>query len=368
VSLFTVASALLATVAWSALGGQMATADRIKDQGWWPTKGTVARGDYVGAAACTPCHRPQSTSQPTTAMARTANRTDRSEVLRGPGPLTFDSGGFHYEIAPDGAQSRYTVATGSRSSSAVLTWAFGVGNVGQSFLFAREGAFYEARVSYYESIHGLAFTPGRAMAAPRDLDEAMARRVDEEELRRCFGCHTTAPTADGRFDASRAVPGVTCEACHGPGRRHVEAMEPAPGAHPQTEIFNPAKLQPEPAIDFCGACHATFWDVKLTGDTGIAAMRSQPYRLRSSRCWNAGDARITCTACHEPHSPLVNDPQAYDKQCLACHVASGSTTSDHPGRACPVKTANCVDCHMPKYPVPDMHHEFTDHLIRVPRR
>jgi hypothetical protein len=145
-------------------------------------------------------------------------------------------------------------------------------------------------------------------------------------------------------------------------------MARAPGAHPQTEIFNPATLKPEPAVDFCGACHATFWDVKLAGETGIAAMRSQPYRLRSSRCWKAADARLTCTACHEPHSPLVTDPKAYDARCLACHVASGPATTDHPGRACPVKTADCVECHMPKYSVPDMHHEFTDHLIRVPQR
>src|SRR5262245_48635611 len=288
VSLLIVASLAFAVVAGSAISGQMATADRIKEPGWWPTKGTVARGDYVGAAACAPCHRPQSTTQPTTSMARTAGRTDRSDVLRASRRLTFESGGYSDGIAPAGARARYTVTKGSQSSSAPLAWAFGVGNVGQSFLFNRDGAFYEARVSYYDSIHGLAFTPGRAIAAPRDLDEAMARRVDNEELRRCFGCHTTGPTADGRFDASSAVPGVTCEACHGPGRQHVDAMKQGPDVHPRTAIFNPAALQPEAAIDFCGACHATFWDVKLAGDTGIGAMRSQPYRLRSSRCWKTG--------------------------------------------------------------------------------
>ena len=107
-----VTMATVVSMAGAGIGGQMATADRIKDPGWWPTKGSVARRDYVGAAACTPCHRPQSVSQPTTAMARTASRTDRSEVLRAPRRLTFESGGYSYAIAHDGAQSRYTVAKG----------------------------------------------------------------------------------------------------------------------------------------------------------------------------------------------------------------------------------------------------------------
>src|SRR5437763_10719295 len=55
-----------------ALGGQMATADRIQLPGWWPTKGTAPRSDFVGAEACAACHPAQAAGQATTAMARTA--------------------------------------------------------------------------------------------------------------------------------------------------------------------------------------------------------------------------------------------------------------------------------------------------------
>ena len=34
-------------------------------------------------------------------------------------------------------------------------------------------------------------------------------------------------------------------------------------------------------------------------------------------------------------------------------------------RACPVARESCVTCHMPKYEAPGMHHEFTDHRIRI---
>jgi hypothetical protein len=200
------------------------------------------------------------------------------------------------------------------------------------------------------------------------MDEAMGRPVADAELRRCFGCHTTASAAAGQFDSSQAMPGITCEGCHGPGRRHVDVMKQRPRAQGITHIFNPASLEPADSVDFCGACHSTFWDVKLAGEKGSAAIRSQPYRLLSSRCWSAGDGRITCVACHNPHAPLVRDPLAYDVRCHGCHVARGaSVTREHPGRACTVAEARCATCHMPKYELPEMHHEFTDHLIRVVR-
>jgi Cytochrome c554 and c-prime len=264
----------------------------------------------------------------------------------------------------------YTVSSGTQSSSARLTWAFGAGKVGQSFLFDRDGTVHEARAGYFDSIHTLAFTPGRAVTAPRDLAEAMARPVDQAELRRCFACHTTAPTTEGKFDPSRAIPGVTCEACHGPGRRHAEAMKLPRNVGGDAPLLNPANLRPEESVDFCGACHATFFDIALNGTQGTPALRSQPYRLQLSQCWKAGrDARLTCIACHNPHRPLVTDAPAYDDRCLSCHVTAGTEpTSERAGRACPVGSSRCATCHMPKYDVPDMHHEFTDHRIQVPQR
>jgi cytochrome c554/c'-like protein len=352
----------------AALYAQMATADRIQAAGWWPTKAAAARKDYVGAEACAACHRREAATQPATSMARTMTRAHASEPLRANRHLEFKSGGYAYEIRTEDSQSVYRVSDGDATLSAPLAWAFGVGKVGQSFLFAQDGSFHEARVSYYDGIRALDFTPARAATTPRTIGEAAARTVGAAEARRCFACHATAPSADGVFDPDAATPGVTCEACHGPGRAHVEAMRDRRTGDGRAAILNPAKLEPVDIVDFCGACHATFWDVKLADEKGIAALRSQPYRLLSSRCWNGGDRRLTCVTCHNPHVPLVRDAAAYDARCLSCHAARGAAAdAAHTAPACTVAAGGCVTCHMPKYEVPEMHHAFTDHLIRVVR-
>jgi hypothetical protein len=134
-------------------------------------------------------------------------------------------------------------------------------------------------------------------------------------------------------------------------------------------ILNPRQLKPVDAVDFCGACHRTWWDVTLGDSGGSKSLRFQPYRIENSRCWGNGDRRITCVACHDPHKPLVRDAASYDDRCLSCHLNSIGTkpTVDHPGAACPTATKNCVSCHMPQYQVVDIPVKFTDHQIRVVR-
>jgi len=343
---------------------QMATFDRVREPGWWPTK-AASRRDFVGSKRCTGCH-PRQAGQVTTPMGTTAFRAPDADILRTHERLAFAHGSYTYAIEAQGARRVYSVSDGRRSLSEVLEWAFGAGTVGQTYLFERDGRFHEARVSYYEAIDGLGFTPERELSSPRDVEEAIGRPIDDQEAVRCFACHTTGSTTEAGLEIDALEPGITCEACHGPGRRHAEKMEPAGWAPVADTIMNPEALPPVDAVDFCGACHSTFWDVKLANQKGIAALRSQPYRLQSSRCWGEGDARITCTACHDPHQRLVRGTRKYDARCLDCHVVAGAEpTPTHPGRACRVASEDCAGCHMPRYEVEEMHSEFTDHLIRV---
>jgi Cytochrome c554 and c-prime len=308
-------------------------------------------------------------------MARTALPVADSDVLSQRSHLTFQQGKIGYQIASAAGRSVFSVTDGAQTLSAPLTWSFGDGHVGQSYLFERDGNFYESRASYFDTLEALDFTPGRKLTDPQNLEQAMARPVIGSEAVRCFACHATASTIGDKLDRSRIIPGISCEACHGPGLKHVIAQQMTSGqeleSDPKTDlIFDPAKLSPADAVDFCGSCHGTWWDVKLAPPAGIANVRSQPYRLEKSRCWGkTGDARITCVACHDPHQRLVSDTASYDKNCLSCHVTATSMkpNQDHPGQACKVGARDCASCHMPKYELADFHYKFTDHDIRVVR-
>lgn len=354
---------------------QLSTDDHLAEPGWWPRRSPAFRNEFVGSAACAKCHAKKAAAQEATPMAGTLIRAADADVLHAHAELTFRNGKYVYKISSNGGKPEFTVTDGDRTLSAPLLWAFGTGKVGQSYLFQRDGNYFESRVTYFSTLQNIHFTPTRALLAPRDLEEAMARPVGMPEVKRCFSCHSAGSSIGERFDTNKLMAGITCEACHGPGLKHVTAMQASAlqqgvgDEEGRRLIFDPARLSPGDSVDFCGSCHITWWDVKLTHLAGIYNARSQPYRLMSSKCWGNGDPRITCVACHNPHEQLSEEAGSYDQKCLACHsVTPGAKpTKDHPGAACPVGTKNCTTCHMPKLDLPDMHHTFADHRIRIVR-
>jgi len=208
-----------------------------------------------------------------------------------------------------------SVSDGTHEHAELLQWAFGSGAIAQSYLWWEKGQLYESRFNYFADLHGFDRTPGRLAAPPVSLEMAEGRKLAEFEARECYSCHATALTTTEPLSAAHYQPGITCEACHGPGRAHVAAMDA--GDDDDLEIVNPAHYSPAVSVDFCGACHSTPKDAELMGVVGPLTARFPAYRLEKSRCWGrAGDARLTCFACHNPHQPLERDAAAYDSACL----------------------------------------------------
>jgi hypothetical protein len=241
------------------LWAQMATEDRLLYRGWWPRHSVSSGDQIIGPAECAECHPSKAAAQKTTPMARTAVLAADSDILPVHNSLTFEVARIKYRIATTGGKSVYTVTDGTRSISAPLTWAFGDGHIGQSYLYEHDGNFYESRMSYFGPLGTLDFTPGRKLTEPRDLEQAMARPVDGAELVRCFACHSTGSTIGDRFERNRTIPGITCEACHGPGLKHATAQKAArlqgqvlERGQEEDLIFDPGKLSPVDAVDFCG--------------------------------------------------------------------------------------------------------------------
>lgn len=358
----------------SDLVDQMTTPERLQKQPWWPTKLSTAPDQFVGNKTCAACHASIAKSQAKSEMAETLIPADQSEILASHSGKQITVDGFHYELfdGPQGASFRLVSSTPPISKP--LTWAFGSGKISQVYLTPENNGFNESHFSYFGSIDGFDITPAqpsvRGASAARDASSDASKRaggrtVDMIEARRCFACHAADVPANGPI--VNIIPGVVCEACHGPGSDHTIAMRADLPQGPGL-IFNPAYLRPVDQVDFCGSCHATSMDIQLGGALGLPSVRFPAYRLQNSRCWR-NDARIQCTACHDPHQPLEHEASFYDRKCLACHVPDVhiQPTAEQPGHACPVSDKDCTSCHMPKYELPGMHHEFTEHDIRVVR-
>jgi hypothetical protein len=287
-------------------------------------------------------------------------------ILQAHPRLTFRRGGYTYTVITTGAQSIYSVTDGARTISVPLQWGFGAG--AQTWLFSMNGKFYESLVSYFPEVNGLAMTLGDDVFAPHNLVEALGRELGQQDVKSCFGCHTTGALVDGQLDLAAFRPGVTCEHCHaGAGTHMADAMQAKFSSAPP----NLGAMSSEGLSNFCGQCHRSWSTVVTHLWFGEVNVRFAPYRLANSKCFNGTDARISCVACHNPHLNVDTVPAAYDTKCLACHashpVASGQTPPQvQPAtKACPVATSNCVSCHMPKVKLADGHLTFTDHFIRV---
>jgi hypothetical protein len=370
------------------------TEDRLKDSAWWPTKGGGSSNEYVGAAECGTCHDSKFNEAQKTAMAHAAAHVREAQSIRQHNRLDFKTGSYNYQISSAGGRSVLRVSSRGASYSTDLMWAFGIGRIAQTYVYEQKGNFYESHVSFYTALQALDVTPGHPHGIPPNLEEAAGRLMPVTETQRCFGCHTTASLTNVGLDTRTAVPGVTCEACHGPGAKHVAAVKSGHFDLAMQSIVNPARLNPVDSVDFCGACHRTLQDVVADGPVRKAALnvRFAPYRLENSRCWKEGkgEARITCITCHDPHRPLVMDPASYDSACLKCHAAASASVAardvaeghqavdqqsedrkterhktERQRTACPIGVKLCVTCHMPQFKSDGFHFTFTDHWIRI---
>lgn len=332
---------------------------------------------YVGPQACAKCHTEESATQHATSMGKALEPAQTSAVLRSHARLSFRSGPYTFQITREGDRSIYSVSDGVNTLSEPILYSFGQGKAGQTYVFRHNGSFYESRVSYYRDTQDLDWTLGYPRTAPPSLEEAMGRAISADEARGCFNCHSTAASNGQQLQLERLIPGVSCEACHGPGAEHIAAMQAKDFKNKR--IFNPGNMSAdELSQEFCGSCHRSAETVAENKALhGINSVRFQPYRLFTSRGHDTFDARLSCVACHNPHDNPHPEAAFYDAKCFACHRSGESLKSEElvkteteagrTAKACPVARQNCVSCHMPKVEIPGAHFQFTDHRIRIAR-
>lgn len=229
----------------------------------------------------------------------------------------------------------------------------------------------------------------------------------------CADCHSTnvRKNYDVQTDIFRtrwSEINVACEACHGPGSRHVEWAQAArSGRAPLREdkglvarlteregvrwTIDPAsgnarrsaQRQTDTEIDVCAQCHARRGEI---GEGYFAGAPLLDYYLPSlltpglyhadgqqrdevythgsflqSKMYARG---VTCSDCHDPHTQRLRAPG--NQVCAQCHAPSKYDAPTHHFHRQGSAAAQCASCHMPTttYMVIDARH---DHSIRVPR-
>ena len=312
-----------------------------------------------GVRECAKCHSAESKFQPGTSMAHAAETNEECGVLRRHPLMKLRIGRYDYRIERRGDQSVYTVSDGVSKLEYPIRYAFGLGEAGQTYILEKDGEYYESFVSYYKAIDGLDITIGDQPYQVSNLGDAAGRHIGNHEIAMCFGCHTSNGVKNGHVSEDTLLPGVTCEQCHGPTDNHLAGLKK--GDPQLAQMKKLTGMNAEDGAQFCGQCHRTWQYVAEHGPHGVGNVRFQPYRLTNSKCFDVDDARISCTACHNPHENIDRVASDYDAKCQACHTAGGKTGA----KVCTAGTRECANCHMPKVVVPGSHHSFTDHTIRI---
>ena len=205
---------------------QTTTQERVESEPWWPTKSTFPLKSFAGSASCTPCHAEESSAE-LTAMRHAAAPAAQSSFLAAHPQSSTIQAPFAWKLQGQDL----TVTHDAQSFTQPIAWDMGAGNLAHTFLYQHEGRWYQSQVTYYTQAHLLDTTTGFNTLTDTGIETALGQKLTGEEARKCFACHTVHATSSAGFNPAHAEPGLGCEACHGPGREHVDTMNAAL-AHP----------------------------------------------------------------------------------------------------------------------------------------
>jgi predicted CXXCH cytochrome family protein len=156
--------------------------------------------------------------------------------------------------------------------------------------------------------------------------------------------------------------GITCEACHGGSKFHVEDEDLMPDFFPNSPHLAVLAEDEDEAFGrtlenqnwVCARCHD---GQRFLFAGGMATWNSTEYTdSQKGGCYEAAEGldQLTCTHCHNPHKSIgrkwTKTPDEDDADCLSCHKQYRASEArlahtHHPDGSA---GARCMNCHMPK--------------------
>jgi Tfp pilus assembly protein PilF len=226
----------------------------------------------------------------------------------------------------------------------------------------------------------------------------------------CAECHSTNlkknyDTKTDSYQTTWSEIDVGCEACHGPGSRHVEWAELPDMARPQTENYKlmvkTEGISSRDQVELCAPCHSrrailgdyTHADPDLLDSLLPSLLTQELYftdgqileevyvygSFTQSKMYRRD---VRCSDCHDVHS--IKPIKEGNGLCLQCHRAAIYDSKEHHfhkkkgEKGDPIRSkegkvlfevgtgAECVQCHMPGRYYMGIDYR-PDHSFRIPR-
>ena len=205
----------------------------------------------------------------------------------------------------------------------------------------------------------------------------------------CSDCHSTNVRKNydqktHSYDTKFAIINVNCEACHGPGKQHVEDVKRLGKNYTSTGTLQMTlDTKPKELVDECARCHMRREQFSSHFNfEGTMLDHYFPQILQEGLYYPDGQIldevyvygsftqskmyqnNVTCTNCHNPHSLKLKFEG--NKLCAQCHLPEKYDTPKHHFHKENTEASQCINCHMPgKY---YMGNDFRrDHSFRIPR-
>lgn len=207
----------------------------------------------------------------------------------------------------------------------------------------------------------------------------------------CANCHNTRvrknyDEATDSYRTTMAERTVSCEACHGPMKAHVEWRKLKPFTGQDDPTIKPVSR--EQMFHACAQCHSR--RMELTGDfkpgdnyydhhllsvpdeTDLfypdGQVRDEDYEFTAFSGSRMHAAGVRCVDCHEPHSAKTVLPG--NLLCLRCHNGSYPNSpvidlAQHTFHKTESTGSQCVNCHMPQTTYMQRHVRH-DHGFTIP--
>ncbi|MGE0386155.1 MAG: tetratricopeptide repeat protein [Gammaproteobacteria bacterium] len=368
---------------------------------------------YVGSARCAGCHAAEAQRWAGSHHARAMMAAQAGSVLgRFDGETLGEGAAAMRMFQRDGRYFVHAAGPDGRQRDHAVPYTFGITPL-QQYLAELPGGrlqalpwAWDARGREHGGQRWLNLLPGERPPPGDDLH--WTGRLQNWNFM-CADCHSTAvrkqyDAATDSYRTAYAEMNVACEACHGPGSRHLERIgsgaaagkgsglttdfsarravrwERSPGEPTARRV---AGAHADAEIEICAPCHARrspITDSYVPGDRFLdhflpvlpgppryhadGQQRDEVYTWGSFLQSRMHAAGVTCSDCHDPHEPTLAGRG--NAVCARCHDPARFDVAAHHHHEDGGAGAQCVNCHMPAttYMRIDPRH---DHAIRVPQ-